>query len=39
LAKGHHMRIFFHSENYFMINMEIIRQETSMIFDMRMNRP
>jgi hypothetical protein len=29
------MRIFFNSENYFMINMEIIRQETSMIFDMR----
>jgi hypothetical protein len=35
LAKEHHMRIFFNSENYFMINMEIIRQETSMIFDMR----
>jgi hypothetical protein len=39
LAKEHHMRIFFNSENYFMINMEIIRQETSMIFDMRRNQP
>jgi hypothetical protein len=29
------MRIFFNSENYFMINMEIVRKETSMIFDMR----
>jgi hypothetical protein len=26
LAKEHHMRIFFNSENYFMINMEIIWQ-------------
>jgi hypothetical protein len=39
LAKEHHMRIFFNSENYFMINMEIIRQETSMIFDVRRNQP
>jgi hypothetical protein len=38
-AKEQHMRIFFNSENYFMINMEIIRQETSMIFDMRRNQP
>jgi hypothetical protein len=39
LAKEHYMRIFFNSENYFMINMEIIRQETSMIFEMRRNQP
>jgi hypothetical protein len=39
LAKEHHMRIFFNSENYFMINIEIIRQKTSMIFDMMRNQP
>jgi hypothetical protein len=33
------MRIFFNSENYFMINIEIIRQKTSMIFDMMRNQP
>ena len=29
------MRIFFNSENYFMINMEIIRLEISKRWDMR----
>jgi hypothetical protein len=33
------MRIFINSENYFMINMEIIRSEIYMIVDMRGNQP
>jgi hypothetical protein len=35
LAKEHHMRIFFNSENYFMINMEVIRSEIYTRVDMR----
>jgi hypothetical protein len=35
LAKEHHMRIFFNSENYFMINTEIIRSEIYTRVDMR----
>jgi hypothetical protein len=35
LAKEHHMRIFFNSENYFMINMEIIRSDISTRWGMR----
>jgi hypothetical protein len=35
LAKEHHMRTFFNSENYFMINMEIIRSEIYTRVDMR----
>ncbi|PWZ09344.1 hypothetical protein Zm00014a_004182 [Zea mays] len=33
------MRIFFKSENYFMIITGIIRSDISTRFDMRMNRP
>jgi hypothetical protein len=35
LAKEHHMRIFFNSENYFMMNMEIIRSEIYTRVDVR----
>jgi hypothetical protein len=35
LAKEHRMRIFVNSENYFMINMEIIRSEIYTRVDMR----
>jgi hypothetical protein len=35
LTKEHRMRIFFNSENYFMINTEIIRSEIYVIVDMR----
>jgi hypothetical protein len=35
LAKEHHMRTFFNSENYFMINTEIIRSEIYTRVDMR----
>ena len=35
MAKEHHMRIFFNSENYFMINMEIIKSEIYTRVDMR----
>ena len=35
LAKEHHMRIFFNSENYFMIDTEIIRSEIYTRVDMR----
>jgi hypothetical protein len=34
-VKEHHMRIFFNSENYFMINMEIIRSEIYTRVDVR----
>jgi hypothetical protein len=35
LAKEHHIRTFFNSENYFMINTEIIRSEIYTRVDMR----
>jgi hypothetical protein len=35
LTKEHCMRIFFNSENYFMINTEIIRSEIYTRVDMR----
>jgi 3-dehydroquinate dehydratase len=35
LAKEHHMIIFVNSENYFMINMEIIRSQIYTRVDMR----
>jgi hypothetical protein len=35
LTIEHHMRIFFNSENYFMINMEIIKSEIYTRVDMR----
>jgi hypothetical protein len=35
LAKEHHIRTLFNSENYFMINTEIIRSEIYTRVDMR----
>jgi hypothetical protein len=39
LAKEHLMRIFFNSENYFLIIMGIIRPEIYTGFDMRTKQP
>jgi hypothetical protein len=39
LVKEHHMRIFFNSENYFLIIMGIIRPEIYTRSDMRTEQP